>query len=120
MDAIGSDAAEAGLRQAPSLALLRAHTDEILRLAARRGVSNIMVFGSVARGDATPDSDIDLLVDFQVGESGLDLIAFAEDGSAPWIQGRRGDRGPPGGPGSGRQAGRRSVSTTTYCTLPHR
>jgi uncharacterized protein len=79
MGAMGSDAAEAGLRQAPSLALLRAHRDEILRLAARRGVSNIRVFGSVARGDATPDSDIDLLVDFEVGESGLDLIAFAEE-----------------------------------------
>jgi len=59
--------------------LLRAHRDEIFRLAARRGVSNIRVFGSVARGDATRDSDIDLLVDFKVGESGLDLIAFADE-----------------------------------------
>ncbi len=63
----------------PSLAMLRAHREEILRLAARRGVSNIRVFGSVARGDAGPQSDIDLLVDFQVGESGLDLIAFAQE-----------------------------------------
>jgi uncharacterized protein len=79
MEPMGSDAAEARRLQAPSLATLRAHKDEILGLAARRGASNIRVFGSVARGDATPDSDIDLLVDFKVGESGLDLIAFAEE-----------------------------------------
>ncbi|MGH9102531.1 MAG: nucleotidyltransferase family protein [Acidimicrobiales bacterium] len=65
--------------EAPTLASLRAHRDEILRLAAARGVSNIRVFGSVARGDATPESDIDLLVDFQVRQSGFDLIAFADD-----------------------------------------
>jgi predicted nucleotidyltransferase len=58
------------------MAMLRAHRAEILHLAARRGVSNIRVFGSVARGDATPDSDIDLLVDFEVRDSGLDLVAF--------------------------------------------
>ncbi|MGH9055602.1 MAG: nucleotidyltransferase family protein, partial [Acidimicrobiales bacterium] len=40
---------------------------------------NIRVFGSVARGDATPDSDIDLLVDVEVRDSGLDLIGFAQD-----------------------------------------
>lgn len=79
MASMSSDAASAGVRQAPSLAVLRAHRDEILRLAARRGVSNIRVFGSVARGDATPQSDIDLLVDFEVGDSGLDLIAFAQE-----------------------------------------
>lgn len=56
--------------------MLRAHRAEILRLAAERGVSNIRVFGSVARGDATPDSDIDLLVDFEIRNSGLDLVAF--------------------------------------------
>ncbi|MHB8293905.1 MAG: nucleotidyltransferase family protein [Acidimicrobiales bacterium] len=66
-------------REAPTMQLLRAHRDEILRLATARGVSNIRVFGSVARGDATPDSDIDLLVDFQVQKSGFDLIAFADD-----------------------------------------
>lgn len=64
---------------APSLALLREHREEILRLAEKRGVSNIRVFGSVARGDATPDSDIDLLVDFEARESGFDLVAFEMD-----------------------------------------
>lgn len=68
-----------GTRPAPSLAMLRAHRDEIFRLADLRGVSNIRVFGSVGRGDATPDSDIDLLVDFEVRDSGLDLVAFELD-----------------------------------------
>lgn len=63
----------------PTLALLRAHRDEILRFAAERGVSNVRVFGSVARGDATSDSDVDLLVDFDTSHSGLDLFAFARE-----------------------------------------
>jgi predicted nucleotidyltransferase len=36
---------------------------EIVRLAARHGVSNVRVFGSVARGEARLESDVDLLVD---------------------------------------------------------
>ncbi len=67
------------VRKAPSLVLLRLHREAILRLAASHGVSNIRVFGSVARGDATEESDIDLLVDFTLRTSGLELIAFAQD-----------------------------------------
>ncbi|MGH9435154.1 MAG: nucleotidyltransferase family protein [Terriglobia bacterium] len=37
--------------------------DEIERIAAKHGATNIRIFGSVARGDARPDSDIDLLID---------------------------------------------------------
>lgn len=37
--------------------------DEIARIAAKHGVTRVRVFGSVARGDATAESDIDLLVD---------------------------------------------------------
>lgn len=47
--------------------LLASRREEIFRLAARHGVVNVRVFGSVARGDARPDSDVDLLV--QVGEN---------------------------------------------------
>ncbi len=36
---------------------------DILRVAAKHGASNVRVFGSVARGEAGPDSDIDLLVE---------------------------------------------------------
>lgn len=37
--------------------------EEILRIAARHGVTSIRVFGSVARGEAGPESDVDLLVE---------------------------------------------------------
>ena len=37
--------------------------DDILRIAAKHGVQRIRVFGSVARGDAGPKSDVDFLID---------------------------------------------------------
>ena len=37
--------------------------EEILRIAARHGVTSIRVFGSVARGEAGPESDVDFLVE---------------------------------------------------------
>ena len=40
-----------------------AHREEILRIAARHGATNVRVFGSVARGTAGPESDLDLLID---------------------------------------------------------
>jgi predicted nucleotidyltransferase len=43
--------------------LLRERREEILRIAARHGAHNVRIFGSVARGEAGPQSDIDLLVD---------------------------------------------------------
>jgi|SRR5579862_3239951 len=43
--------------------LIRAKRDEILQIAAQHGVRNIRVFGSTARGDSRPDSDIDFLVE---------------------------------------------------------
>jgi hypothetical protein len=52
----------------PSEALAN-HREKILALAARRGVSNVRVFGSVARGTDREDSDLDLLVDIAPGMS---------------------------------------------------
>ena len=53
------------------------------RLAARCGASNVRVFGSVARGEATPFSDIDLLVDQDwsrlSGWGGMALVVALED-----------------------------------------
>ncbi|HME08063.1 MAG TPA: nucleotidyltransferase domain-containing protein [Bryobacteraceae bacterium] len=37
--------------------------EEILHVAARHGAGNVLLFGSVARGEETPESDVDLLVD---------------------------------------------------------
>lgn len=48
---------------APSLEELRRRRDEIVQVAARHGASTIRVFGSVARGDAGPGSDLDILVE---------------------------------------------------------
>lgn len=42
---------------------IREHRDEILRIAARHGAGNVRLFGSVARGEDTLESDVDLLVD---------------------------------------------------------
>jgi predicted nucleotidyltransferase len=50
----------------PSLALrelIDAHRDELIAVMQRYGAKNPRLFGSVARGDATEDSDIDILVD---------------------------------------------------------
>lgn len=46
-----------------TLETLRAYRNEIQALAQEYGVSNVRIFGSVARNEATADSDIDLLVD---------------------------------------------------------
>ena len=56
----------------PTLDDLRKRREEILALASRRGARNVRVFGSIARGNAKPDSDIDLLVDFVGGRSRMD------------------------------------------------
>jgi hypothetical protein len=50
------------LAPSPVADLLTVKRDEILRLAAHHGASNVRVFGSVVRGEATSKSDIDLLV----------------------------------------------------------
>jgi predicted nucleotidyltransferase len=42
---------------------LKEKREDILRIAARHGARNVRVFGSMARGEAGPDSDVDLLVD---------------------------------------------------------
>jgi predicted nucleotidyltransferase len=67
----------------PTLQQLRAQRSEIIALAARYGASNVYVFGSVARGDATPESDVDLLVNQDwaqlSGWGGMGLIVALED-----------------------------------------
>lgn len=52
---------------------------EILRIAAEHGARNVRVFGSVARDEARPDSDLDLLVDMDDGRSLLDLVGLGQD-----------------------------------------
>jgi hypothetical protein len=51
----------------------------MLALAARHGARNVRVFGSIARGDAGPTSDLDLFVDVEPGRTLLDVIALEQD-----------------------------------------
>lgn len=51
-------------RRPPTLHDVRAKRRQILEILASRGGTNPRVFGSVARGDAVSESDVDLLVDF--------------------------------------------------------
>jgi len=62
-----------------SLEALRAHRQTILELAERHGARNVRVFGSTVRGDARPDSDIDILVEVERGRTLLDVIALEQD-----------------------------------------
>ncbi len=56
---------------APSRAgeLLKSAREEILRIAAKHGARNVRVFGSMARGDAGENSDVDFLIDLEVDRS---------------------------------------------------
>jgi len=55
------------------------HREEILSLAARHGARKVRVFGSMARGDAREDSDVDLLVEFEAGRSLFDQAGLLLD-----------------------------------------
>jgi uncharacterized protein len=46
--------------------LLSSHQSQILLIAEKHGASNVRIFGSVARGEANEDSDIDFLVDYDL------------------------------------------------------
>jgi predicted nucleotidyltransferase len=50
----------------------------VRELGERHGVRRIRVFGSTARGEARPDSDIDLLVEYQPGHGGFAFVDFCE------------------------------------------
>ena len=63
----------------PTLESLRSRRADILAAAARRGAKTIRVFGSVARGDAREDSDVDFLVEMEPGRDVLDVSELILD-----------------------------------------
>jgi predicted nucleotidyltransferase len=62
-----------------SLESLKANRAKILALTEKYGASNVRVFGSVARGEAQADSDVDFLIDLEPGRSLLDHIGLKQD-----------------------------------------
>lgn len=58
---------------------LRTKREEILSVAARHGAFNVRLFGSVARGEAGPESDVDFLVEMERGRSLMDRAALILD-----------------------------------------
>jgi uncharacterized protein len=77
--------------------------DEIRTIALRHGVERVRVFGSAARGEARPESDLDLLIRLQPGHWFSDFMAFCreveaalghrvdvvmEDGLSPYLRDR--------------------------------
>jgi len=74
----GSDGAAFARAEAMTQDVAR-HRNAILEAAARHGARNVRVFGSVARGDDRPGSDIDLLVEMGRDRSLLDLVALEQE-----------------------------------------
>lgn len=58
---------------------LKVRRNEVLRIASARGARRVRVFGSMARGEQGPTSDIDLLVEMEPGRTLLDLMNLEED-----------------------------------------
>ena len=58
---------------------LQACAEAIGRIARRHGALRLRVFGSVARGEAMPDSDLDLLADFEAERDLLDVAGLKLD-----------------------------------------
>jgi hypothetical protein len=59
--------------------LLQEKREEILRIAAEHGARNVRVFGSAARGEAGPESDIDFLIELEPDRSLFDHVALLQD-----------------------------------------
>ena len=68
---------------------LIARKEELLRVARTHGATSVRVFGSVARGTAGPESDVDFLVELEPGRTLLDLMALIREWGA--LLGRRAD-----------------------------
>ncbi len=63
----------------PLMTLVATNRDELKTIVSRHHGRSVAVFGSVARGDEGPHSDIDLLVEFEHGASLFDQVRIGQD-----------------------------------------
>lgn len=74
----------------PLRELVEAHRDEIKAIVTRHQGRSVAIFGSVARGDERPGSDIDFLVELAPGARPIELLSIgAELEDALGVEGRR-------------------------------
>ena len=59
--------------------LIQQKRRQVLEIAQRHGAHNVRLFGSVARGETTETSDLDLLIEMEPGRNLLDVIAIKQD-----------------------------------------
>jgi predicted nucleotidyltransferase len=59
--------------------LIKQQRSQILEIAQGHGARNVRLFGSVARGETTETSDLDLLIEMEAGRNLLDVIAIKQD-----------------------------------------
>ena len=67
------------IKMKPLIEKLRQDREAIIAIATRYHAENVRLFGSVARGEDRPDSDIDFLVDFQPGSTLFDHVALIDE-----------------------------------------
>ncbi len=65
------------VRHRADFAQIRQFAPQLLKIAQKHGISNIYVFGSVARGDNSSQSDVDFLVEMQEGASLFGVAGFS-------------------------------------------
>src|SRR3984885_4690372 len=63
----------------PLRLLVESRREQVMAIASRHHASRVRLFGSAARGDDRPDSDIDLLVDFDEDSSLFDLMRMSRE-----------------------------------------
>lgn len=79
LDVVPTPGRTLGLPDSPLGRRLRRHRKAIIKAAEKRRACNVRVFGSVARGDDTAASDVDLLVDLDTGVGLLELIGLERE-----------------------------------------
>ena len=79
---IATDSALFETSQVPTLEILRENRDRIIAIFQKHGASNIKIFGSVARGEAAPESDIDFFCDYDIAK----ITPFFPSGPAVELQ----------------------------------